>query len=134
MTDTLLASIRYVVKDPKTAPGEKGCILHYAAPSGFSQNNFSIQPYSNIKMRNLCTANLTYEDHGLIIASIDSSQMRPSDFDDDDWIEKAYLPELHGGICKSLGAKDVTVFDWMLRKRARSFPQRHVSEENEGES
>jgi hypothetical protein len=134
MADTLLASVRYVTKDPKTAPDEKGYILHYAAPPGFPQNNFNIEPYSNIKMRSLRTANLTYEDHGMKIASIDSSQMRPSDFDDDDWIERVYLPELHRAICKTLGAKDVTVFDWMVRKRAKSFPLRNVGEENEGEN
>lgn len=134
MTDTLLASVRYVVKDPNTAPDEKGYILHYAAPKGFPQNNFGIEPYSNIKMRNLRTSNVNYEDNGFKIASINSSQMRPSDFDDDDWIEKVYLPEVHKTICRTLGAKQVTVFDWMLRKRARSFPQRNVGEENEGES
>ncbi|KAF2833647.1 hypothetical protein CC86DRAFT_415544 [Ophiobolus disseminans] len=134
MTDALLASVRYVVKNPETAPNEKGYILHYAAPTGFPQNNFSIEPYPDIKMRNLRTANIRYEDHGLKIAAIDSSHMRPSDFDDDDWIEKVYLPEIHRSICKTLGAKEVTVFDWMLRKRARSFPQRNVGEENEGES
>lgn len=65
------------------------------------------------------------------IASLDSSTMSPEKFDDDDWIEQVYLPELHRCLCKALGASDVTIFDWMLRKRAVSFPKRNVGEENE---
>lgn len=57
--------------------------------------------------------------------------MRPENFDDDEWIEQVYLPELHSCISKALGAEDVTIFDWMLRKRSKSFPKRNVGEENE---
>ena len=134
MTDAVLASVRYVRKDEKTAPDEKGYILHYAAPPGFPQNNFSIEPYHGIKMHNLRAAGLKYADLGIKIASIDSSQMRPEDFDDDEWIERVYLPELHRSLCKALGAQDVTIFDWMLRKRAASFPQRNVGEKNEDQA
>lgn len=66
--------------------------------------------------------------------SINSEGMTPELFDDDTWIENVYLPELHRSLCKALGAKDVTVFDWMLRKRAVSFPQRNVGEENEDQA
>jgi hypothetical protein len=68
----------------------------------------------------------------MMIASLNSSRMRPEYFDDDEWIEQVYLPEMHSCICKALGAQDVTIFDWMLRKRAKSFPKRDVGEENEG--
>ena len=65
------------------------------------------------------------------MATIDSSQMRPENFDDDEWIEKEFLPELHSCLCTALGAEDVVVFDWMLRKRAASFPRRNPGEEND---
>lgn len=58
--------------------------------------------------------------------------MQPENFDDDDWIENEYLPELHQCICDALGAQDVTIFDWLLRKRSPSFPQREMGEKNEG--
>ncbi|KAI9788356.1 MAG: hypothetical protein M1816_006959 [Peltula sp. TS41687] len=131
MGDTILGSIRYVRKDEKTQSDEKGYILHYAAPPGFPPNNFTIEPYKGIQMHNLRTAGLKYEDHGMRIASIDSSQMKPKDFEDDEWIETVYLPELHRSLCAALGAQGVTIFDWMLRKRAASFPQRNIGEENE---
>jgi hypothetical protein len=132
MGDEVLASLRYVRKDEKALnPDEKGFILHYAAPPDFPQNNFTIESYSGIEMHNLRTARLKWEDHGMKIASLDSSQMKPENFDDDDWIERVYLPELYRCLCKVMGAQDVTVFDWMLRKRAASFPQRNVGEKNE---
>jgi hypothetical protein len=131
MGDNVLASIRYVRKDEKTESDEKGYILHYAAPPGFPQNNFSIEPYNGIKIHNLRSANLKFEEHGLKIAHINSSRMTPADFDDDSWIETVYLPEMHRALCKALGAQDVTIFDWMLRKRAASFPARNAGEQNE---
>jgi hypothetical protein len=56
--------------------------------------------------------------------------MKPECFDDDDWVEQVYLPELHRSVCAALGAKDMTIFDWMLRKRASSFPVRKPGEDN----
>ncbi|GAB1316442.1 hypothetical protein MFIFM68171_06652 [Madurella fahalii] len=105
-------------------------ILHYAAPKEFPQNNFVIEPVHGIEIRNLRTAGLRYEDHGMVIASVDSSGMRPEYFDNDEWIESVYLPRLHDSVCHTLGAKEMTVFDWMLRKRAPSFPKRAEGEEN----
>lgn len=134
MADNLLASVRYVVRDPSIPPNEKGYILHYAAPPGFPQNNFKIEPHKNIKMHDLRHSPISYEENGIKIASINSEGMTPELFDDDTWIENVYLPELHRSLCKALGAKDVTVFDWMLRKRAVSFPQRNVGEENEDQA
>lgn len=131
MADVVTGSIRYVRKDDKAAPDEKGYILHYAAPPGFPQNNFSIESYPGIQIHNLRSAGIEYNDHGIMLASLDNSQMRPENFDDDDWIEKVYIPELHSCLCKALGAKDVTIFDWMLRKRAASFPKRNTGEANE---
>jgi len=131
MSDATIATIRYVRRDSGRDASEKPYILHYAAPKGFPQNNFEIEPVPGITVHNLRTADLAYEEHGIKIASIDSSQMKPADFDDDDWIERVYLPELHKCVCKALGAQDLTIFDWMLRKRAPSFPKRREGEENE---
>ncbi|KAG9235238.1 hypothetical protein BJ875DRAFT_483389 [Amylocarpus encephaloides] len=132
MADSITATIRYVQKENYRLTSEKPYILHYAAPTGFPQNNFSIKSYPNITVNNLRTTNLDYSDHGIKIAKIDSSQMRPENFDDDEWIESVYLPELHSCICKALGAEDVTIFDWMLRKRTKSFPRREGEDDTEG--
>jgi hypothetical protein len=132
MSDSETATIRYVRRDSERLATEKPFILHYAAPPGFPQNNFAIDSFPGIKIHNLRTAGISYQDHGMMIASLNSSSMRPEDFDDDEWIERVYLPELHSCICSALGAGDVTIFDWMLRKRAKSFPKRNVGEENQG--
>jgi hypothetical protein len=131
MADSITATVRYVRRDNERLATEKPYILHYAAPPGFPQNNFAIESFHGIKMHNLRTAGISYQDHGMMIASLNSSQMRPEDFDDDEWIEQVYLPEMYSCICKALGAEDVTIFDWMLRKRAKSFPKRNVGEEYE---
>lgn len=131
MSDPVIATIRYVRRDNERLATEKPYILHYAAPPGFPQNNFTIDSFPGIKVRNLRTAGISYQDHGMMIASLDSSGMRPEDFDDDDWIERVYLPELHSCLCKAMGAEEVVIFDWMLRKRSKSFPKRNVGEENE---
>lgn len=135
--NTVLASIRYAERSPTTSPTEKGYILHYAAPASFPQNNFNIVPQPNKKIRNLRTASLPYDKHGIKLASLDAQKTKdwqPEDFDDDDWIERVYLKELQRVLREELGAKEVTVFDWMLRKRASSFPKRNVGEVNEGEA
>lgn len=128
--DPVVGTIRYVKRDDNRDSSEKPYILHYAAPKGFPQNNFSIEPVHNINIHNLRTAGISYEEHGFTFASLDSSKMRPQYFDDDDWIERVYLPELHRCVCKALGSQDVTVFDWMLRKRSPSFPKRQEGEDN----
>lgn len=130
MTEVVTASIRYVQRDENRWTSEKPYILHYDAPEGFPQNNFTIQSYSGIQIQNLRSAGLSYEEHGLAIAPLGNSGWDPALFDDDDWIEQTYLPELHRSVCKALGAKDMTVFDWMLRKRAASFPERNQDEVN----
>ncbi|KAK4201193.1 hypothetical protein QBC40DRAFT_324984 [Triangularia verruculosa] len=125
-----VATVRYVKRDKKNDSSVKPYILHYAAPKDFPQNNFAIEPVNGIGIHSLRTAGLSYEDHGMTITSIDDSNMQPKDFDDDDWIESHYLPKLHDAVCLALGAKEMTVFDWMLRKRSRSFPKRAEGEEN----
>ncbi|KEY64149.1 hypothetical protein S7711_03443 [Stachybotrys chartarum IBT 7711] len=130
MTEVVTASIRYVQRDENRLTSEKPYILHYDAPEGFPQNNFTIQSYSGIQIQNLRSAGLSYEEHGLAIAPLGNSGWDPALFDDDDWIEQTYLPELHRSVCKELGAKDMTVFDWMLRKRSASFPERNQDEVN----
>ncbi|KAK4152486.1 hypothetical protein C8A00DRAFT_34844 [Chaetomidium leptoderma] len=130
MADEITATIRYVQRDESKDVGEKPYILHYAAPDGFPQNNFTIKPVHGIKIHNFRTADITYGKHGIGVASLNSNGMKPECFDDDDWVESVYLPELHRSVCDALGAKDMTIFDWMLRKRAPSFPVRQPGQEN----
>jgi hypothetical protein len=130
MADTNTATLRHVQRNESKDVDEKPYILHYAAPDGFPQNNFTIKPVHGIKVRDLRTSGVTYEERGIGMAPINSSGMDPENFDDDDWVERVYLPELHRSVCDALGAKDMTIFDWMLRKRAPSFPVRKPGEEN----
>ncbi|KAK5652923.1 hypothetical protein OQA88_9402 [Cercophora sp. LCS_1] len=125
-----IATVRYVKRDTKRDPSIKPYILHYAAPADFPQNNFAIEPVHGIPMHSLRSAKLAYNDHGMAIANIDATGLAPSKFDDDDWVESVYLPRLHDAVCQSLGAKEMTVFDWMVRKRAASFPKREEGEDN----
>ena len=126
ISDPIAATIRYAQRATDRPTTEKPFILHYDAPLGIPQNSFTISPFPSIRIHNLRNAGINYQDHGMTIASLDSSRMQPEDFDDDEWIEQFYLPELHSCTCQALGAEDVTIFDWMLRKRARSFPKRNA--------
>jgi len=126
-----IATVRYVKRDPTKHVSEKPYILHYAAPEDFPQNNFTIEPVPGIPIHNLRQANLPYDTHGMAIATLgDDSDLPPDHFNDDDWVESVYLPKLHSAVCRALGAKEMTVFDWMLRKRAASFPKRQEGEDN----
>jgi len=136
MSDPITATIRYVRRDGHLdLSSEKPYILHYAAPSGFPQNNFAIESVPGIAIHNLRTAGISYNDHGMAIASLNdggdgdptaaaTTSWQADDFDDDDWVERVYLPALHRCVCTTLGAHDVVFFDWMLRKRTPSFPKR----------
>lgn len=126
----LIATVRYVKRDEGRDASQKPYILHYAAPKGFPQNNFVIEPVHGIPIHNLRVAGLDYNERGITMATIDDSDLGPDLFDDDNWIERVYLPRIHQAVCRTLGAKDMTVFDWMLRKRAPSFPRRQEGEEN----
>ncbi|KAL2760421.1 hypothetical protein ACRALDRAFT_1067028 [Sodiomyces alcalophilus JCM 7366] len=132
MADTVTAAIRYVRReDNDRLATEKPYILHYKPAAGLPPNNFTIDSFPGIQIHNLRSAGLRYEDHGMSIAKLDEASvadMRPELFDDDDWIEKNYLPALHRSVCAALGAKSMTVFDWMLRKRSPSFPTQNVGE------
>lgn len=52
----------YAQRDATRNASEKSYILHYAAPEGFPQNNFTIKPVHGIKIRNLRTAGISYEE------------------------------------------------------------------------
>ncbi|KAB5511561.1 hypothetical protein GE09DRAFT_1047535 [Coniochaeta sp. 2T2.1] len=102
-----VATVRYVKRDEARDRTEKPYILYYAAPKGFPQNNFVFEPIHSIRIYNLRTAGLDYNEHGMTIAAVDDRGLDPDRFDD-----------------------DMTVFDWMLRKRAPSFPQCQDGEDN----
>lgn len=128
--DPIHATIRYVARPPPAAEDaserEKGFILHYDAPAGFPQNNFTIVPHTQVVIHDLRSINQSFSESGLHIATLrpNNTDMSPDNFDNDDWVESVYLRVLNEALKRELGVKEVTVFDWMLRKRSRSFPVR----------
>lgn len=114
-------TIRYARADNEALQHEKAYILNYDAPSGVPKSNFVIDYYPGIEIRNLRTADLSFQKNGITMAELDGC-MPKQDFDNEAKIEDFYLPQVHAALRKVLGAEEVYIFDYMVRKREASFP------------
>lgn len=121
MNDAIASTIRYARADNEALLNEKAYILNYPTPPEIPKSNFAIDLFPGIKIHNLRTANLSYRENGLAIAKLASCMPKES-FDDEEKIEKTYLPEVHSCIRKTLGVEEVYIFDYMIRKREPAFP------------
>ena len=129
MEDTIVSTIRYAQADNEALLNEKAYILNYPTPPEIPKSNFVIDFFPGIKIHNLRTANLNYRENGLAIAKLPSCMPKES-FEDEEKIEKCYLPQVHSCICETLGVEEVYIFDYMLRKREPSFPYQPKAKDN----
>ena len=129
MKDVIVSTIRYARADNEALLDEKAYILNYTTPPEIPKSNFVIDFFPGIKIHNLRTANLCYRENGLAIAKLPGC-MAKEDFDDEEKIEKLYLPEVHGCIREALGVEEVYIFDYMIRKREPSFPFQPKTKDN----
>lgn len=66
----LLTTVCYVKRDPNRDTTVKPYILYYATPKNFPQSNFAIEPVDDVQMHSLRGIGITYQDHGLDVASV----------------------------------------------------------------
>ena len=121
MDDVVDATIRYAQADNDALLNEKAYILNYETPPEIPKSNFVIDFFPGIEIHNLRKANLNYRENGLAIATLPRC-MPKEDFDNEELIEKSYLPDVHGCVRETLGVSEVYIFDYMIRKREPSFP------------
>ena len=129
MNDAVVSTIRYAQADNEALLNEKAYILNYPTPPEIPKSNFVIDFFPGIKIHNLRTANLSYRENGLAIAKLPTC-MPKENFDDEEKIEKIYLPEVHSCIRETLGVEEVYIFDYMIRKREPSFPFQPKTKDN----
>ncbi|KAL2045911.1 hypothetical protein ABVK25_011932 [Lepraria finkii] len=129
MNDAVVSTIRYAQADNEALLNEKAYILNYPTPPEIPKSNFVIDFFPGIKIHNLRTANLSYRENGLAIAKLPTC-MPKENFDDEEKIEKIYLPEVHSCIRETLGVEEVYIFDYMIRKREPSFPFHPKTKDN----
>lgn len=126
---TMLATIRYAQADNEALLKEKAYILNYTTPPEIPKSNFAIDFFPNIKINNLRTAHLNFRENGLLMAKLGNC-MPKDDFDDEAKVEAVYLPEVHECIREILGAEEVYIFDYMIRKREPAFPYQPKTKDN----
>jgi hypothetical protein len=114
-------TIRYARADNEALQHEKAYILNYDPPPGVPKSNFVIDYYPGIQIRNLRTAGLSFRANGITMTDLDGCMPR-EDFDDEAKVEAFYLPQLHAALRRALGADEVYIFDYMIRKREAAFP------------
>jgi hypothetical protein len=114
-------TIRYARADNPALEYEKAYILNYDPPPGVKKSNFVIEYYPDINIRNLRTAGLSFQENGITMTELDGCMPR-EDFDDEAKVEDFYLPQIHAALRKALGADEVYIFDYMIRKREAAFP------------
>ena len=128
MRDPVISTLRYA-QDNETLVHEKAYILNYPTPPDVSRSNFVIDFFPDIKIHNLRTAKLSWNENGLAIAKL-SNCMPKADFDDEEKIENNYLPEVHNCVQETLGAEEVYIFDYMVRRRDPSFPYQSAAKDD----
>lgn len=121
MAASIVSTLRYANANNKALEHEKAYILNYATPPGVPMSNFAIDMVPDIKIHDLRSSHLTYHENGITIARI-SDSMTKEDFDSEETVESCYLPEIHRCIQETLGAEEVYIFDYMIRKREPAFP------------
>lgn len=114
-------TIRYARADNQALQHEKAYILNYDPPPGVPKSNFVIDYYPGIKISNLRIADLSFQTNGITMTDLDGCMPR-EDFDDEAKVEDLYLPQVHAALRRALGADEVYIFDYMIRKREASFP------------
>ena len=114
-------TVRYARADNPALQHEKAYILNYDAPPGIPKSNFVIDYYPGINIRNLRTAGLSFQKNGITMTELDGC-MPKEDFDDEAKVEDFYLPQVHAALRRALGADEVYIFDYMIRKREAAFP------------
>ncbi|KAI6383229.1 hypothetical protein MCOR25_000150 [Pyricularia grisea] len=129
MSDTLVSTLRYANADSEALKEEKAYILNYTAPPGLPKSNFKIDFVPDITIRNLRTADLTWDESGIRLARL-SSCMPKQDFEDEAKIESEYLATVHECLKRTLGAQEVCIFDYMVRRREPAFPYQPKSMDN----
>lgn len=113
---SVISTLRYANANSEALKTEKAYILNYPAPPGLPKSNFKIDFVPGIPVRNLRTAGLDWDESGIRIAKLEEGCMPKQDFEDEDKIENEYLPTIHDCLKKSLGAEEVCIFDYMVRR------------------
>lgn len=122
-------TLRYACADNEALDTEKAYILNYTVPPDTPKSNFAINFYPGIKVQNLRTANLAFQENGIAISNLAHS-MEKVEFDDEEKVEQVYLPKVHECICETLGSEEVYIFDYMIRKREPAFPYQLKTKDN----
>ncbi|KAJ1324109.1 cephamycin C biosynthesis protein [Microdochium nivale] len=125
MGDTVVATLRYArAEDNEALLTEKAYILNYTPPAGLPKSNFTIDFFPGIQIRSLreAEATMTWDSSGVKLARLAGYDMAKDDFDDEAVIEKRYLPLVHESLRTALGAEEVCIFDYMVRRREPAFP------------
>jgi hypothetical protein len=130
LSDAVVSTLRYANANSEALRTEKPYILNYPAPPGLPKSNFKIDFVSDIPVRNLRTAGLRWGDSGIRIAKLEKGCMPKKDFEDEDKIERDYLPVIHDCLKESLGAEEVCIFDYMVRRREAAFPYQAKSKDS----
>ena len=129
MEDPIISTIRYADADNEALINEKAYILNYPTPPEIPKSNFEIKFFPGIKIHDLRTARLKYDENGITMASLQQC-MPKDDFEDEEKIEKQYLPAIHRCICDTLGVEEVYIFDYLVRRREASFPYQPKTQDN----
>lgn len=129
MSGTVITTVRYARADSEALLTEKAYLLNYPTPAHIPRTNFVIDYYPGVKIRDLRTASLSYCENGITMAKLPAC-MAKEDFDDEGKIERVYLPQVHSCIQKTLGVKEVYIFDYMVRKREPAFPYQPATKDN----
>jgi hypothetical protein len=127
--DPIVSTLRYARGDGEALLTEKPYILNYSTPPGVPKSNFPIDFFPGIKIYNLRSANLSWSESGITLATL-SSCMPKDDFEDEEKTEKSYLPVVHQCLTETLGADEVYIFDYMIRKREPAFPYQAKTKDN----
>lgn len=98
-------------------------LLIYEPPAGFPKSNIKLEKHRDMELEDIRGHEdiFSLEAHGFQIMKI-KSKLPQEDFDDDDLVKNIYLKEVANHVRDLFGAKNVQIFEHLLRKRHEIYP------------
>ncbi|CEO60845.1 hypothetical protein PMG11_05349 [Penicillium brasilianum] len=113
--------ISFPRRDNPALASEKPYVLDYFPGRGIRKTNIEFEVVRNIEVQDLRESSLSFEKNGVGVTQLMTAMEYP-DFQDVEKVESCYLQEARDAISGFLGADDVYVIDYNIRRRDATFP------------
>ncbi|KAL3443325.1 hypothetical protein BJX65DRAFT_312006 [Aspergillus insuetus] len=120
--DSFTTQITFARRDNPVLETEKAYVLDYIAGPDIPRTNIEVESADGIEVQDFRKNPLSLEKNGITVAELVTS-MEYADFADGQKVQTCFLEEAKACLQGVLGAKDVYVIDYEIRRRHAAFPK-----------